>query len=101
MQSDDWKLLILLGMMAMSLRLIGLYGGKYVSGNAVAQAMLQALPGSLLVALVVPDLISRGIAGWLAMAATLALMKLTRNTVASMVGGIAVTAICRLAGLPG
>ena len=67
MRTDDWTLLILLGLMAMSLRLIGLFGGKYVSSNATAQAMLQALPGSLLVALVVPDLISRGIAGWIAM----------------------------------
>lgn len=101
MQSDDWTLLVLLGVMAMSLRLIGLYGGKYVSSNAIAQAMLQALPGSLLVALVVPDLISRGVAGWVAMAATLGLMKLTNNTVISMVGGIVVTAVCRFAGLPG
>jgi len=99
MRHDDWVLLLLLGAMALALRLIGLYGGKYLSANSVAQAMLSALPGSLLVALVIPELIARGIAGWLAMAVTLVLMKNTNNTAVGMLGGIVTTGLCRAAGL--
>ena len=79
MQVDEWRLLFLLILMSIALRLIGMYAGKYVSKNTTTQVILQALPGSLLIALVVPDLISRGLTGWLALAVTLTLMKLTRK----------------------
>jgi uncharacterized membrane protein len=69
--------------------------------NTTTQVILQALPGSLLIALVVPDLISRGLVGWLALAATLTLMKLTNNMLVSMVGGILMTAACRFTGIAG
>ena len=101
MQIDEWRLLLLLILMSIALRLIGLYGGKYVSKNTTTQVILQALPGSLLIALLVPDLISRGLAGWLALAATLTLMKLTNNMLVSMVGGILMTAACRFTGIAG
>ena len=98
MREQDWILLASLAGMSISLRLIGLYGGKYLEHNQIVQSMLNALPGAVLMALVVPDLLGRGLPGAVAALVTIGLMKITRNTAASMVGGIVVTGLCRAAG---
>ena len=85
--------------MSISLRLVGLYGGKYLEHKQIVQSMLNALPGAVLMALVVPDLLGRGVPGAVAAVVTIALMKVTKNTAVSMLGGIVVTGLCRAVGI--
>jgi len=99
MREQDWILLASLALMSISLRLIGLYGGKYLEHKQIVQSMLNALPGAVLMALVVPDLLGRGVPGAAAALVTIALMKVTKNTAASMLGGIVVTGLYRAVGI--
>ena len=99
MSNDEWLLLAGLAAMALCIRLGGLYAGRYLERHAIGQAMVNAIPGCLLVALVVPDLLSRGVAGWIAAAITAVLMYATRNMTVSMMGGVAAMALLRVAGI--
>ncbi len=98
MSSAEWLLLLGLALMAICIRLGGLYAGGYLKRSAVGQAMFNAIPGCLLVSLVVPDLLSRGVGGWVAAAMTLVLMLATRNITVSMLGGVAAMALLRVVG---
>jgi uncharacterized membrane protein len=85
--------------MAICIRLGGLYAGRYLERHAIGQAMFNAIPGCLLVSLVVPDLLSRGVGGWVAAAMTFVLMRVTRNMTLSMLGGVAAMALLRVGGI--
>lgn len=99
MTTEEWGLLLALAVMAMAIRLSGLYAGRYLAKHRFSQSMVNAVPGCLLIALVVPDLISRGVGGWAAAGATLLLMMKTRNITIGMLGGVLVMALARLTGL--
>ena len=60
---------------------------------------LRALPGSIIVATVLPIAAQAGLAAFAGLSATLALMSVTRSDLAALAGGLAAVMLARGAGL--
>jgi len=78
-------------------------GGFWLMGHVPLTArlrrMLEALPGSVVVAVVLPIVVRDGLAALLAIAAAGAVMLVRRNDLAAVLAGMAVAAAVRAAGL--
>ena len=96
MSSDDWILLALLAAMSLGIRICGALAGDQLGKYPVIKKSLEAVPGAVLVALVVPDLIGRGAEGMVGAVSTVGTMLYARNSVISMCAGIVVTAVWRV-----
>jgi uncharacterized membrane protein len=95
MSWNDWLLLGAFAAMSMGIRLVGALAGRQLGNAPVIRNCLEAVPGAVLVALVVPDLVGRGPEGIVGAAATLGTMLYARNAVVGMGAGMLVTAIWR------
>jgi uncharacterized membrane protein len=78
-------------------------GGFWLMGHVPitprVRRMLEALPGSVVVALVLPVVVKTGPTGYLAVSAVIVSMLLRRNEFLAVALGIAVATLCRWYGL--
>lgn len=95
MSAAHWLLLAALAAMALVIRAVGSLAGTQLARSPVARAFLDAVPGTMLVALVVPEIASRGAEGLLAATATVAVMLVSKNVAWGMCAGIAATLLWR------
>ena len=71
----------------------------HVPPSARLRRMLEALPGSVVVATVLPIIVREGFAAAIAIAAAGAVMLVRRNDLLAVLTGMAVAALARAAGL--
>lgn len=94
--SETWIVISGLAAGTFAARIAGVViGGRLPQSGPWARA-LQALPGSLIIALVTMSLLSGGAAEWIAGTAALAVAVVTRNLPLTMVAGIAAIYLLRL-----
>ena len=78
-------------------------GGFWLMGHVPLTArmrkMLEALPGAVVAAIVLPVMVKTGGPAFLAIGATVALMVIRRNEFLALAAGIAVAAMARAGGL--
>jgi len=78
-------------------------GGYWLMGHVPltprVHRMLEALPGSLVVAIVLPIAVKSGAVAFLAIAAAAAMMILRRNGFVAVIAGLLVAVLARSAGL--
>lgn len=84
-----------------ALRLGGFWIMRFVRVTPRLQRMLDALPGSVIVASVVPVAVNGGTVGILAIAAAVLAMIWQRNDFVAVVAGMVVAALARAAGVSG
>lgn len=98
------SLLVLLALLAMGISTFLMRAGGYwlmahVPLTARVRRMLEALPGSLVVAIVLPIAVKSGVTAFLAIAAAAAMMILRHNGFLAVVTGLIVAALARSMGL--
>lgn len=96
------EVLILIAVMAVvtiALRTSGFWLMGYVKVTPRVQRMLDALPGSIVAAAVLPIVAQGGIVAALAVVSAMVSMWLTRNDFVAVISGMGVAAGARLAGL--
>ena len=101
-EGADWG--VLAAILAMALATYAMRaGGFWLMGNVPPsprlKRMLEALPGSVVAATVLPIVVRDGMAAMLAIAAAGAVMLVRRNDLLAVVTGMAVAALVRGAGL--
>lgn len=78
-------------------------GGYWLMGHVQItprlRRMLDALPGSVIVALVLPVVVKTGPAAWLAVGAVIVSMLLRRNEFLAVGVGVTVATLCRIYGI--
>ena len=91
----------LLGMGATTflMRAGGFWLMAHVPLTARVHRMLEALPGSLVVAIVLPIVVKSGVAAFLAIAAAAAVMTLRHNGFLAVAAGLIVAALARSVGI--
>jgi uncharacterized membrane protein len=103
--SADWlrtDIMIVIGAMALvtlALRTTGFWLMRYVPVTPPIQRLLDALPGSIIAAAVLPAVVQGGLVAWLAVIAAMVSMWLTRSDFVAVIAGMGVAALARLAGL--
>jgi uncharacterized membrane protein len=95
---------VLAAILAMAVATYGMRAGgfwlmQHVRVTARLRRMLEALPGSVVVATVLPIMVREGPVAALAIAAAGAVMLVARNDLLAVVTGMAVAAAARAAGL--
>jgi len=78
-----------------ALRLGGLLLAGKLPDTGRARRFMDALPGTILLSIVVPASVSLGPWGWFASACTIACMRLTGNVLAAMLSGVVIMALSR------
>ena len=78
-----WFVIAALAAGTLAIRIAGALLGRAIPSDGAATRALNALPGSLIVALVTVSLVSGGIRDWTAAAVALAVAIVTRNLPAS------------------
>ena len=78
-------------------------GGFWLMGHVPLTArlrrMLEALPGAVVAAIVLPVMVKTGLPAFLAIGATVAVMAIRRNEFLALATGVAVAAMARAGGL--
>lgn len=100
--SDTLMVYIVIGAAALatySLRLGGLLLAGRLPKTGKFRKFMDALPGTILLSLIVPAAIASGFWGWIATAATALCSLRTGNVFASMVIGVVIVAISRYYGI--
>jgi uncharacterized membrane protein len=97
---------ILLGIAVMTavtvaMRWAGFWLMRYVKVTPRVQRMLDALPGSIIVATIFPAIVKGGLVPAMAIGTALAVMIVTRRDILAVVAGALVAAAARAAGVPG
>lgn len=91
MTTNQWMLILLLGLAAYGIRLLGLLGGQAIRGNTRLAPILEDLPGCLVVGLVAASLADQPSETWAVTwaAAGIAVMAavVSNNVVVTMVVG--------------
>lgn len=83
----------------LSMRLGGFWLMGHVPITPRVRRMLEALPGAVLVALVLPVVVKNGLTAYLTVGAVIAFMLFRRNEFIAVAIGIAVVTLCRAYGL--
>ncbi len=78
------------------LRLGGLLLAEKLPRTGAFKTFLEALPGTILIALVMPGIMAAGLWGWVAAALTALLARKTGNTFVAMLVGVTIVALSRL-----
>ena len=81
------------------MRVSGFWLMGHVPLTARIRKMLEALPGAVVAAIVLPIMVKTGAPAFLAIGATVALMVIRRNEFLALAAGIAVAAMARAGGL--
>jgi uncharacterized membrane protein len=100
-ETADWGVLAALTVMAIStyaMRAGGFWLMTHVPPSARLRRMLEALPGSVIVATVLPIVLRDGLTAVLAIAAAGAVMLIRRSDLLAVVTGMAVAAAVRAGG---
>jgi uncharacterized membrane protein len=101
-ESTDFGVLAAIAAMAIAtyaMRAGGFWMMQHVPPSARLRKMLEALPGSVIVAAVLPIVVRDGITAMLAIGAAVIAMLLTRRDIVAVLTGMAVAAAARAAGL--
>jgi branched chain amino acid efflux pump len=99
--SDDlgaagvWLIIAAMAVVTYGMRAGGFFLMGYVPMTARVRAFLQALPGAVVVALVVPVAVNGGVAATAAVLAALAMMAWWRNDLVAVIAGVAAAALVR------
>ena len=97
----DFGVLAAIAAMAVAtyaMRAGGVWMMQHVPPSARLRRMLNALPGSVIVAAVLPIVVRDGVTAMLAVGAAMAAMLLTRRDIVAVVAGLAVAVAARAAG---
>lgn len=87
--------ILAMGLVTYATRIGGILLMSRVTFSLQVEAFLRYLSGSVLVAVVVPPVVETGPAAWLAVAAALTSMLVTRHTLLSLLLGMASAAMYR------
>ena len=96
------EMMLAIGVMTavtVTMRLGGFFVMRYVPITPRVRRMLDALPGSVIMAAVLPVVIEGGLVAALAVAAGMATMALARNDLVAVIVGVGVAALIRALGL--
>lgn len=91
--------LLAMGVSTFLMRAGGYWLMAHVPLTARVRRMLEALPGALVVAIVLPIAVKSGVTAFLAIAAAAAMMVLRHNGFLAVVTGLIVAALARSVGL--
>jgi branched chain amino acid efflux pump len=91
--------LVMMGVTTLLLRSGGFWLMRHVPLTPRRRRMLEALPGSMVIAIALPIAFNNGPAAFLAIAAAAAVMGLRDNAFLAVVAGMLVAAATRLAGI--
>lgn len=90
-----WLVIAAMAVVTYAMRAGGFLMMGYVPITPRVRAFLQALPGAVVVALVVPVAVDGGVAATAAVLAALAMMAWWRNDLVAVVSGVAAAALLR------
>ena len=96
MTTEQWFLIITLGLGAYSIRFLGLIAGKAINDNQKLKKILDNLPGCLVVALVASSLAEAEPITWLAASIALVAAIITNHVVLTMLIGFAAIYLLKL-----
>jgi uncharacterized membrane protein len=99
MRTDVMIVIAAMALVTLTLRVSGFWLMRYVPETPRVQRMLDALPGSIIAAVVLPAVVQGGLVAALAVVSAMASMWLTRNDFVAVITGMGVAALARLAGL--
>lgn len=77
------------------LRFGGLLLSEKLPRTGAFKTFLEALPGTILISLVMPGIVAAGLWGWIAAALTALLARKTGNTFVAMLAGVMIVALSR------
>jgi uncharacterized membrane protein len=100
-EGADWGIGAALTVMAVAtyaMRAGGFWLMSHVPPSPRIKRMLEALPGSVIVATVLPIIVRDGITALLAIGAAMAVILVTRKDILAVVAGMAVAALARAVG---
>jgi uncharacterized membrane protein len=90
-----WLIIAVMAIVTYAMRAGGFLLMGYVPMTARVRAFLQALPGAVVVSLVVPVAVSGGIAATTSVLAALAMMAWWRNDLVAVISGVVAAALAR------
>jgi uncharacterized membrane protein len=102
LEHADWGIAAALAVMALAtyaMRAGGFWLMSHVPPSPRLKRMLEALPGSVIVATVLPIIVRDGITALLAIGAAMVVVLLTRKDIVGVAAGMAVAALARAGGL--
>lgn len=99
MRTDVMIAIAVMGLVTVALRTSGFWLMGFVPVTPRVKRMLDALPGSIIAAAVLPAVTQGGIVAALAVIAAMVSMWLTRNDFAAVITGMGIAALARFAGL--
>jgi uncharacterized membrane protein len=99
LRTDILVAIAVMGLVTVALRLSGFWLMGFVTVTPRVRRMLDALPGSIIAACVLPVVVNGGIVAALAVIAAMVTMWLARNDFAAVIAGMGVAALARFAGL--
>ena len=98
LQNHDHLLVLAIAGAALAtyaLRIGGLLLAEKLPRTGAFKTFLEALPGTILISIVMPSIVAAGIWGWIAAALTTLLARKTGNTFVAMLAGVVVVALSR------
>lgn len=98
MRTDFMIVIAVMALVTISMRLSGFWLMRFVPMTPAVRRMLEALPGSVIAAAVLPVVAQGDATATLAVIAALAAMWLTRSDFLAVVAGMGAAALVRLAG---
>jgi uncharacterized membrane protein len=101
-ESADFGVLAAIAAMALAtyaMRAGGFWMMRHVPPSGPLRKMLEALPGSVIVATVLPIVVRDGLTAMLAIGAAVAVMLVVRRDILAVIAGMAVAAAARGVGL--
>jgi branched-subunit amino acid transport protein len=99
-QSDVIMIVVAaMALITLALRTTGFWMMRYVPMTPAIQRMLDALPGSIIAAAVLPVVVQGGRVAWFAVLSAMLAMWLTRSDFVAVIVGMGVAALVRLYGL--
>jgi uncharacterized membrane protein len=99
MRTDVLIVIAAMAVVTLALRTTGFWLMRYVPVTPRIQRMLDALPGSIIAAAVLPAVVQGGVVAALAVITAMISMWLTRSDFVAVITGMGVAALARLAGL--
>jgi uncharacterized membrane protein len=95
---DPMSIGLAIGLPAMvtyALRAGGLLMADHLPRSGPLERFMRALPGTILLSLVVPGILAAGPAGWIAAGVTAFLARRTGNLFVAMIAGMSIVAVAR------
>lgn len=99
LRTDIMIAIAVMGLVTVTLRLGGFWLMGFVPVTPRVRRMLDALPGSIIAAAVLPVVVTGGIVAQLAVISAMVSMWLTRNDFVAVITAMGIAALARFAGL--